>query len=150
MSEERSADDVLRRFLRLSRDGRLGPPPCAGSGLTASEMAALVELAGGAGLSQGRLGERLGLEKSTVSRLAAGLEGGGWLRRERDPANRRLYRLRLTARGRELAARAVADDDAHRRALLGALTEPERAALARGLSALTRALDQADRPHQAG
>jgi len=146
MGGQGCADDVLRRFLRLS--GRLGLPQFAGGGLTASEVAALVELAGGAALSQRELGERLGLEKSTVSRLAAGLEARGCLRRVREPADRRLYRVRLTARGRELAARAVAAGDAHRRALLAALTDAELAALTTGLTALTRALDQttADRP----
>jgi DNA-binding MarR family transcriptional regulator len=138
---------VLRRFLqRLARDGLLEPSRYAGTGLTASEVAALAELAedaGAGGLSQRELGERLGLEKSTVSRLAAGLEGRGWLVRERDPANRRFYRLRLTAPGRELARRVVADLDDHRRDLLGALTDAERAALTRGLRALNRVLDEA-------
>lgn len=138
---------VLRDFLqRLVRDGLLEPSRYAGTGLTASEVAALAELAedaGAGGLSQRELGGRLGLEKSTVSRLAAGLEGRGWLVRARDPADRRLYRLRLTAPGRELARRVAADLDDHRRDLLGALTDAERAALTRGLRALTRVLDQA-------
>jgi DNA-binding MarR family transcriptional regulator len=136
--------EVLRRFLRrVARDGLLEPSRYAGTGLTASEVAALAELAGVDGLSQRQLGERLGLEKSTTSRLAAGLEGRGWLVRERDPANRRYYRLRLTARGRHVARRVVSDLDAHRRSLLAALTDDERAALTRGLGALTRVLDEA-------
>jgi DNA-binding MarR family transcriptional regulator len=40
---------------------------------------------------------RLRLEKSSVSRLVADLEQRALLHRERDEANRRLYRLRLTA-----------------------------------------------------
>ena len=144
MSGEADPDDVLRRFLRRPAGrGPLEPPRYAGTGLSPSEVTALAELAGLDGLSQRELGERLGLDKSTVSRLAAGLEGRGWLVRERDPGNRRFYRLRLTARGRELARRVVADLHDHRRGLLAALTDEERAALARGLGALTRVLDDA-------
>jgi DNA-binding MarR family transcriptional regulator len=54
--------------------------------------------------SQQDLAARLHLEKSTVSRMAAGLEQRGLVVRERDPGNRRLYRLRLTERGAELRA----------------------------------------------
>ena len=66
-----------------------------------SEVFALGELAEASSLSQRDLGVRLGLEKSAVSRLAAGMEERGWLSREREPANRRLYRLSLTEQGRE-------------------------------------------------
>ena len=134
-------DEVLRRFL-LARSRLLELPRHVGAGLSPSETAVLGELAGETGLSQQQLGERLGLEKSTVSRLAAAMEGRGWLVRERDPADRRCYRLRLTPRGQDLARRVRADVHGHHRRLLGALTDEERAALTVGLSALTRVLDE--------
>src|SRR5690242_4103798 len=133
-------DDVLRRFLqRVARHGLLEPRHHAGHGLSLSEIMALGELVDVEGLSQQELGERLGLEKSTVSRLAASLEGRGWLVRERDPSNRRYYRLELTPRGRDLAARMGADFREFHGRLLGSLTAGEREALAVGLAALTRA-----------
>ncbi len=49
---------------------------------------------------QGQLGRRLWFEKSTVGRLIAGLERGGWVVRRRDADNRRFVRVELTARGR--------------------------------------------------
>jgi DNA-binding MarR family transcriptional regulator len=135
-------DDALRRFLqRLARHGLLEPQEHAGQGMSLSEVLALGELADDDALSQQELGARLGLEKSTVSRLAAALEGRGWLVRERDPANRRYYRLRLTPHGRDLAEQVGADFRTYHHGLLGALTDEERTALSIGLSALTRVLD---------
>ena len=52
--------------------------------VSASEARALIELLAARGIAQGQLAALLGLEKSTVSRLAAGLERKGWLRRGRD------------------------------------------------------------------
>lgn len=141
-------DDVLRAFLRrVARHGLLEPHPHAGLEVSLSEVMALGELVepdAAAGLSQQQLGELLGLEKSTVSRLAAGLEGRGWLVRERDAGNRRFYRLRLTGVGRDVARRIGADLVAHHRALLGGMTQEERDALTLGLTGLMRALDETE------
>src|SRR4029450_6900625 len=101
MSDDGFPDDLLARLIqRMARRGVLEPHVHAGYVVTGSDVLALGELVEVDGMSQQSLGERLGLEKSTVSRLAAGLEGRGWLVRERDPGNRRFYRLALTAEGR--------------------------------------------------
>ena len=94
-------DDELRRLLRWLRPGRraAGAARPRRVRASASEVFALAELTEAGPLSQQQLGERLGLEKSTTSRLAAGLERRGWLERVRDPANRRYYRLALTPAG---------------------------------------------------
>ena len=47
--------------------------------MSASEARALIELVAARGIAQGELGQLLGLDKSTVSRLAAGLERKGWI-----------------------------------------------------------------------
>ena len=83
-------------------------------------------------MSQQELAARLGLEKSTVSRLAAGMEGRDWLSRVRDDDNRRVYRLRLTEHGREVAERVGAHLRATHDRLLGRLTASERRALSVG------------------
>ena len=106
-----------------------------------SEVFALSELGEAQALSQQELGARLGLEKSTVSRLAAGMETRGWLSRERESDNRRVYRLCLTATGQEVARRVgqdLSDNHAH---LLGLLTPTERDGLAVGLAGLIRAME---------
>ncbi|WP_425957526.1 MarR family winged helix-turn-helix transcriptional regulator [Streptosporangium sp. DT93] len=135
-------DDELRRLLRLlAKAGGLLEPQGPGElRLSLSEVFALGELSEGETLSQRELATRLGLEKSTVSRLAAGMERRGWLSRERDPANRRFYRLRLTEPGRAVAGEVGSGLRARHDVLFGELTDEERAGLALGLAGLARAL----------
>ncbi|MFD0747112.1 MarR family winged helix-turn-helix transcriptional regulator [Phytohabitans flavus] len=97
-------------------------------------------------LSQRDLAERLRLEKSSVSRLASEMERKGWLVRERDPTNRRLYRLRLTDRGRALHAgmRGAFHDQYVR--WVGEMTPAEREALVVGLTAFIRVLGDGPLP----
>jgi DNA-binding MarR family transcriptional regulator len=54
------------------------------------------------GLTPGQLARQLGLSTPTVTRAANRMEAAGWLRREPHPGDRRLVRLWLTPRGREL------------------------------------------------
>jgi DNA-binding MarR family transcriptional regulator len=54
------------------------------------------------GLTPGQLARQLGLSTPTVTRAATRMEAAGLLRREPDPGDRRLVRLWLTPRGREL------------------------------------------------
>lgn len=93
-------------------------------------------------LSQQELAERLGLEKSTVSRLVAGMESRGWLSRVRDPANRRVYRLNLTGEGQAAARRVGEYFHARHAQLLGSLTPAERRALMLGLAGLARVAEE--------
>jgi DNA-binding MarR family transcriptional regulator len=134
-------DDRLRRLLQqlAQAGGLLEVHDHGGIRVSVSEVFALGELSDTGTLSQRDLATRLGLEKSTVSRLAAGMERRGWLVRERDPGNRRLYRLRLTPEG-HAAARTVGEDlHARHAALFAALTPHERAGLEVGLAGLIRA-----------
>ena len=91
-------------------------------------------------MSQQELGQLLGLEKSTVSRLVVGLQHRGWVGRERDASNRRFYQLQLTPEGRTVADCIGQDLRARHEQLLGALTPDEREALTFGLAGLARAL----------
>ena len=137
-------DDDLRRALRrLVRLGGLLEPHAhhhAELRMSLSEMMALGELADVESMSQHELGQLLGLEKSTVSRLVVALERRGWVGRERNPANRRFYQLQLTPEGRELADRIGHDLRAQHEQLLGALTPDEREALTIGLAGIARAV----------
>ena len=136
-------EDALRCLLRqvAHASGLMEAHDHGGVRVSPSEVLALGELSEVAALSQGELAARLGLEKSTVSRLAAGMERRGWLARERDPANRRLYRLRLTAQGHDAARRVGEDLRARHAALVAELSAAERAGLALGLSGLIRAFE---------
>ena len=92
------------------------------------------------GIAQGQLGTLLGLEKSTVSRLAAGLERKGWVRRGRDEANQRYIRLYLTPEGSRVAAQVWTAWQTRQARILASLTVEERAGLTSGLRGLIRGL----------
>jgi DNA-binding MarR family transcriptional regulator len=113
-----------------------GPLPA----VSASEARALIELATARGIAQGELATLLGLDKSTVSRLAAGLERKGWLRRGRDDANQRYVRLYLTPQGRDVAGRLWHAWQSRQARILAALSADERAGLSAGLGGLVRGL----------
>jgi DNA-binding MarR family transcriptional regulator len=120
--------------------GAAGPDQAAIPVLSASEARALIELVAARGIAQGQLGTLLGLEKSTVSRLAAGLERKGWIQRGRDTANQRYIRLYLTPEGSRVAARVWQAWQSRQARIIGALTPEERAGLAAGLRGLVRGL----------
>jgi DNA-binding MarR family transcriptional regulator len=105
-----------------------------------SEARALIELVSARGIAQGELAGLLSLEKSTVSRLAAGLERKGWIRRGRDEENQRYVRLYLTPEGREVAAAVWTAWQSRQARILGALSTEERAGLSAGLRGLVRGL----------
>jgi DNA-binding MarR family transcriptional regulator len=105
-----------------------------------SEARALIELVSARGIAQGELAGLLGLEKSTVSRLASGLERKGWIRRGRDGDNQRYVRLYLTPEGRAVAAQVWGAWQSRQARILGALSTEERAGLSAGLRGLVRGL----------
>lgn len=114
-----------------------------GHALSMSQAFALHELDSDTPLSQQELTDRLGLEKSSVSRLAAELERRKLLVRERDPDNRRVYRLRLTDKGRTLHRHMAVAFHAQFDGWVSAMTRTERDALLLGLPALVRAIREA-------
>lgn len=116
-------------------DGDSRVPP-----VSASEARALIELVAARGIAQGELAGLLGLDKSTVSRLAAGLERKGWVRRGRDEDNQRYLRLYLTPQGGEVAARVWRAWQFRQARILAALSADERAGLSAGLRGLVRGL----------
>ncbi len=108
--------------------------------VSASEARALIELVSARGIAQGDLAGLLGLDKSTVSRLAASLERKGWIRRGRDAGNQRYVRLYLTADGGAVAARIWQAWQSRQARILAGLSEEERAGLSSGLRGLVRGL----------
>jgi DNA-binding MarR family transcriptional regulator len=129
--------DVVRAAGLLQPDHAV-----AGHPVSLSQAFALHELDTGAPLSQRDLAERLRLEKSSVSRLAAEMERNGLVVRERDPDNHRRYRLRLTDHGRATHARMATTFHQQYQCWVTAMTHSERAALLKGLPALVRVIRQ--------
>jgi len=139
---------LLQHLVRAG--GLLEPNPPThehgGVHVSMSEVFALGELSEAGALSQQDLAWRLGLEKSTVSRLATGMEARGWLSRHREPTNRNYYRLRLTPEGQDVARRVSRDLSDHHDHLLDLLTPRERQALTTGLTGLIRAMESHGHP----
>jgi DNA-binding MarR family transcriptional regulator len=117
-----------------------GTGPVGFPAVSGSEARALIELVSARGIAQGELAGLLGLEKSTVSRLAAGLERKGWIRRGRDEDNQRYVRLYLTPEGRAVATRVWDAWHSRQERILAALSDEERAGLSAGLRGLVRGL----------
>src|SRR5690348_3288294 len=92
------------------------------------------------GLSPGEIARRLGLSTPTVTRAATRMEAAGLLRREPHPGDRRLVRLYLTSRGRELEK--VIDAEMHRvtERALATFSAAERGELVRALGRIHRNL----------
>jgi DNA-binding MarR family transcriptional regulator len=143
---------LLTQLLRVVSPGdaaRNGPAPATTAAATAaaglpqpseSEARALIELVKARGIAQGELGSLLGLEKSTVSRLAASLERKGWVRRGRDVGNQRYLRLYLTPEGGAVADRLWDAWHSRQARIMAALSDEERDGLSRGLRGLVRGL----------
>ena len=92
------------------------------------------------GLSPGEIARRLGIATPTVTRAATRMEATGLLRREPHPSDRRLVRLRLTDRGRELEK--VIDEQTNQltERALATLGAAERDSLVRALHEIRRNL----------
>lgn len=128
-------------FIRAFGLLRPDATPC-GRSLSVSEAHALLELSAGEGLSQGVLGRRLRLEKSTVSRLVDQLQGHGWVERSRQPADGRLVLLRLTETGQHVAAEVAAARSAHYAGLVERIPIAERDAVVRAFQVVVQALEE--------
>lgn len=99
------AGKAAQTVARLARE-RLAP-----FGITPVQYAALAVLWETDGLRGAEIGARLVLDSATITGVLDRLEGLALVRREADPADRRVNRIRLTAdgRGRREALRAVMD-----------------------------------------
>src|SRR6476659_11202339 len=83
-----------------------------GMGVTRAQWKVLFRLSRRPGLRQIELADMLDIEPITLSRIVDRLEEGELVERVADPADRRAWRLHVTARAQPLIAklRAVADE----------------------------------------
>ena len=83
-----------------------------GLGVTCAQWKVLFRLDRKPGLRQIELADKLDIEPITLSRIVDRLEEGGLVERRSDPADRRAWRLHVTAQAQPLIAklRAVADE----------------------------------------
>ena len=81
----------VARLMRTAYDRRIRK-----LGLTRAQWWVLTHLYRSSGVSQTELAETLEIEKPTLGRLLDRLEAKGWVRREHDAADRRVWRVHLT------------------------------------------------------
>ena len=81
----------VARLLRTAYDRRI-----RSLGLTRAQWWVLTHLYRGDGVSQTELAETLEIEKPTLGRLLDRLQAKGWVRREHDARDRRMWRVHLT------------------------------------------------------
>ena len=82
----------VARLMRTAYDRRIRK-----LGLTRAQWWVLTHLYRGNGVSQTELAETLEIEKPTLGRLLDRLEAKGWVKREHDAKDRRVWRVHLTA-----------------------------------------------------
>jgi DNA-binding MarR family transcriptional regulator len=120
------------------------------SGADRSALLLLVPLMHDGPLRLRDLADAKGADPSTVSRQAAQLVRAGLVSRDRDPADGRAYRLRLTEAGRRLC---VQIGESRRRVIADALrgwTDEDVCALTSRLREFNRCIEAATRPAGGG
>lgn len=105
--------------------------------VTISQWGVLKQLGKQGGRSQAELQELLGLEKATVNGLVQRMLRAGLIRSEPDPVDKRVQRLYLTERGRDIKQRTASLEDEVNARIAEGFTGDERAFFVR---LLTRAL----------
>ncbi|MEU2233665.1 MarR family winged helix-turn-helix transcriptional regulator [Streptomyces vietnamensis] len=105
-------------------------------GLKPKHAGLLAALDAGSGASQQELATRLGVAPSLIVALADQLQELGAVERVRDPEDRRRQVLTLTTEGRLLLARCAEAAEEADAELTAGLSDAQRTALTRGLSAL--------------
>jgi DNA-binding MarR family transcriptional regulator len=116
------------RMLRREFDARVRE-----LGMTGPQARLLMNLAVNEGENQGFYAERLDVEPISLTRMIDRMEESGLLERRRDPADRRAWRVHLTARAREVIEQVRDHAGPLQEMLLAGLDPQQRAALASSL-----------------
>jgi DNA-binding MarR family transcriptional regulator len=118
----------VARLLRLRFDQR-----AQGLGLTRTQWRALGHIRRQEGIHQAALAESLEVEPITLARLIDRLEARGFVERRADPADRRAWRLFLTAKAAPVLERMIEIGEANLAHAMAGLSEPAIEALTRSL-----------------
>ncbi|MEV4050188.1 MarR family transcriptional regulator [Amycolatopsis sp. NPDC049688] len=103
----------------------------AGSGVSLREFYVLVCIGESGPLSQQRVADRLGLDRSDLVKVLDRLEAAGWVLRERDTEDRRRHVLTLTGDGRATVGKVEEVSSEVTAELFGRLSPGERETLHR-------------------
>jgi DNA-binding MarR family transcriptional regulator len=119
---------VFQDFARTVGEGELTP----------GQFGVLVVIERNPGLSQTRLGQTLGIDRSTLVAVIDRLETRGLVERADAPHDRRSYALHVSPAGRALLQHLVARVRAHEDHIVGDLDAGEKAALIAALRRIRR------------
>ena len=139
---ERFAFDVVEtaRAIRRDFDRRASV-----LGTTRAQWRVLARLAHRDGQRQVELAEALDVEPITLCRMVDRLAEAGLVERRPDEADRRAWRILLTARAKPVIAELQALADDFHRDMLAGIADDERAAAQRILVRIRENLEQAER-----
>jgi DNA-binding MarR family transcriptional regulator len=114
----------------------------ANEGATPSQLAALVTIERHGPITLGDLAGHERVRPPTMTRIVAGLEETGLVRRDIDPHDRRVARVTITPDGARLLARSRTRKDAFLAALLEHLDPDELAVIERAVPILEQLVEQ--------
>ena len=112
-----------------------------GTGLVPGYLAVLGALSDCGGMSQKRLGELTQIEKSSMVLFIDALEATGWVRRTRDPRDRRAHIVQLTPAGAQRFAKLAPRLSIAQKRFLEPLSSAEISALQQSLTRLGSPID---------
>lgn len=101
-----------------------------GTQVTSRQLAVLVSIGQREGLSQAQIAQEVGLDPNTCSDLVARMVGKGLLARQRSAADGRVFELKLTAQGMQVAREGAASAPAYQKRVTERLTAAQREQLA--------------------
>lgn len=109
-------------------------------GLTPPQLHSVLWVGRDGRLSMGELAQRIGVTEKTITGVVDRLEREGYVQRVREEGDRRMIKVELTERGREVFGQLDAEIHAKVAALLALLEVEDRAALFRIVERMTTRL----------
>jgi DNA-binding MarR family transcriptional regulator len=131
--------EVLQAVTRMLAGVALRSLDAPGATVTLPQFRLLAVLAGLGRVPSGQAARALGLDRSTVTRLADRLVAAGHVVRGTDPRHRGVVTLELTASGRDLVAAAEAWRRRELARIMGRLSPDDQAAVTAALRLLVDA-----------
>ena len=130
---------IGRHLGRVARDvNRAFDSALAAAGGSLPAWLILISLKSGTAASQRQLAGDIGIQDATLTHHLAAMEAAGLLTRRRDPVNRRVQRVELTADGEALFARLAAAAAAFDQQLRAGLSDADLQQARRLLDTLHR------------
>lgn len=141
--------EKVREFNRfyLPRMGLLGSH-YLGSEYSVTEARIFFEVYQREGCNAAHIASVMKVDKSYLSRILAGHERNGYLKRVSSPQDRRSYRLYLTPKGKQRAEEFIQKSNEEIRAVLGHLSEREQRQLSRALDVVMELLKKGEHTYE--